>query len=100
MFLLRKRIYLVLFVNEIACDWFVVASAISALLAGLSLVLNHKAAAPFVSKINVNVADFGTRIKPTRKTVSVVEVFATYKASSVHDKVPLGVGGLEPDNVL
>ncbi len=39
-----------------------VALAISALLAGLSSVLRNKAAAPFVSNMNVNVADLGTRI--------------------------------------
>jgi len=75
------------------------ASAISALLAGLSSVLKYKAPAPFVSKINVNVAVLSTRIKPTRKTVSTVDVSETYKASSVQDRVPLGVGGLEPDNI-
>ncbi len=71
----------------------------SALLAGLSFVLKNKAAAPFVSKINVNVAVLTTRTKPTSQTVSDDEVFATYNASSVHDRVPLGVGGLELDNV-
>jgi hypothetical protein len=41
----------------------------SALLAGLSSVLKNKAAAPFVSKINVNVAVLTTRTKPTSQTV-------------------------------
>ncbi len=75
-----------------------VASVTSALLAGLASELKNKAAAPFVFTVNVNVAVLGTRIKPTSQTVWADEVVETYKASSVQDTLPVGVGGLELDN--
>ncbi len=72
----------------------------SALLAGLSSVLRNKAAAPFVFKINVYVPVLGTFIKPISQTVSDDEELEVYVASSVQNNgLPLGVGGLELDNV-
>ncbi len=63
---------------------FGVASAIKTLLAGLSLVLKNRAAFPFVSNPNVNVAVLGTRTNPINHAVSSEDVVETYEASSVH----------------
>ena len=76
-----------------------VASATSCLLAAVALSLRKRAAAPFVSKVKVNFDVFGARKKPTSQTVSADEELETYKASSVHEAVPVGVGGLALDNV-
>ncbi len=49
----KNKHYFVLLFNTVVDDWLLVAEAINTLFAGLSLVLKYKAAAPFVSKINV-----------------------------------------------
>lgn len=76
-----------------------VASAILTLLAAVESELRNKAAAPFVSKVKVNFDVLGARKKPTSQTVSSDEELETYEASSVHEIVPVGAGGLALDNV-